>query len=411
MPDALAQNGSTDTLAAGDACWQQLARRSLTAAQAGFYNTVCRQRQPMRIDLHDPEVPDDAADQAAAADAADADSDQQADDRAEDGPSIETAGALEDDVDPAACSLTASFCWQPQGLDGPVRVAQVETSHGPLDLYLADDLVDALLDRRYGTSSFARMDQSSEQVIVEYALAPLIAALSPGQVMACTIGRAADDGETGSARAFRVDVVCQWDDDETGMARIATDDPAVAEALQRKVASHGLATQDNATLTAPLIIHAGRTRMRRRDLDSLAVTDVILVDHSALEDAKAVLRVPGSPIAYFAEVGQYSLTTLERVNGPVEGLDQPTEDEMTELEETGDIEVDVVFEIGRLDISLEELASLGPGHVFTLGRPLDIAVTIRANNARIGSGDIVFVDDRVGVQISKLKNADKPSDP
>ena len=273
-------------------------------------------------------------------------------------------------------------------------------------LAVSDEIVRALLDRRCGTTSFARMDETSRQVVVEYALQPLIAGLSPAEITGCSIAKHEDTDGPRSRSAFRVDADCDLKDGGGGPVGIATAAPAVADALRRKIEGLRLAVANDGTFTAPLIIHAGQTRMRRQDLESLAVTDVILVEQSALEDAKAIVKVAGTSIAYFVEVGQYSLTTLERLNGAADEINQPTEQDMSELEETGDIEVDVVFEIGRLDISLEELATLGPGHVFTLGRPLDIAVTIRANNARIGTGDIVFVDDRVGIQISKLKSSD-----
>lgn len=387
MPDDLSPTGPNEATTDGDAVWQRLARRTLTDGQASFYNAVSRCRQPLQIALTDGDGR-----------AADGDTDTN-------GTDADGTGA-EDSAEQARNALTVRFCWRAEEPAGPLWIAQLQTRAGTLDLYLSDEIVRALLDRRCGTTSFARMDQTSRQVVVEYALQPLIAGLSPAEITGCSIAKHEDTDGPRSRSAFRVDADCDLKDGGSGPVGIATAAPAVANALRRKIEGLSLAVANDSAFTAPLIIHAGQTRMRRQDLESLAVTDVILVEQSALEDAKAIVKVAGTSIAYFVEVGQYSLTTLERLNGAADKINQPTEQDMSELEETGDIEVDVVFEIGRLDISLEELATLGPGHVFTLGRPLDIAVTIRANNARIGTGDIVFVDDRVGIQISKLKSSD-----
>lgn len=64
-----------------------------------------------------------------------------------------------------------------------------------------------------------------------------------------------------------------------------------------------------------------------------------------------------------------------------------------------DVEVTLVFECGRWPITLGALRTLGEGHVFELGRPIDGPVDILANGRRIGRGDIVRVGDALGVRL------------
>nr|WP_245321050.1 type III secretion system cytoplasmic ring protein SctQ [Bradyrhizobium sp. NAS96.2] len=64
-----------------------------------------------------------------------------------------------------------------------------------------------------------------------------------------------------------------------------------------------------------------------------------------------------------------------------------------------DIEVTLVFECGRWQITLGELRSAGEGHVFELGRPVDGPIDILANGLRIGSGDIVRIGDELGIRL------------
>lgn len=58
------------------------------------------------------------------------------------------------------------------------------------------------------------------------------------------------------------------------------------------------------------------------------------------------------------------------------------------------------FELGRLSLTLAELAALQPGYVFQLGGRLeDARVTVRANGVCIGQGELVAVGDTIGVQL------------
>jgi type III secretion protein Q len=51
---------------------------------------------------------------------------------------------------------------------------------------------------------------------------------------------------------------------------------------------------------------------------------------------------------------------------------------------------------------LGQLQEIGPGHVFQLDRPLGEAVEIYAGGRRIGQGEVVRIDDQVGVRIVRL---------
>ena len=62
--------------------------------------------------------------------------------------------------------------------------------------------------------------------------------------------------------------------------------------------------------------------------------------------------------------------------------------------------VQVAFEIGQLELSMGDLASLQPGYVFSLPAHLEGAnVTIRANGHAAGRGEVVAVGDTLGVRL------------
>lgn len=71
----------------------------------------------------------------------------------------------------------------------------------------------------------------------------------------------------------------------------------------------------------------------------------------------------------------------------------------------GDLSVAVEFDIGRVMVPLSELSRWQPGTVADLDPPQagdGLEVTIRAGGEAIGSGDIVRIDDRIGVRITRL---------
>ena len=67
-----------------------------------------------------------------------------------------------------------------------------------------------------------------------------------------------------------------------------------------------------------------------------------------------------------------------------------------------DVPIKLVFELGRLEINLGRLQELGAGHVFELDRPLGEAVEVLAGGRRIGQGEIVKIDNQVGVRMVRL---------
>ncbi|MGI9437113.1 MAG: type III secretion system cytoplasmic ring protein SctQ [Geminicoccaceae bacterium] len=88
-------------------------------------------------------------------------------------------------------------------------------------------------------------------------------------------------------------------------------------------------------------------------------------------------------------------------SGPPEGhLDRAA----TPPEETtfDDLPIKLVFELGQLEMTLGQLQDIGSGHVFEIGRSIGEAVHVYAGGRRIGQGDIVKIDDQIGVRMVRL---------
>ena len=78
------------------------------------------------------------------------------------------------------------------------------------------------------------------------------------------------------------------------------------------------------------------------------------------------------------------------------------------LEKVYDIPVQITAVIGRSSMSVSQLLKLSKGAVVELDRKVGEAIDIFVNDRLIAKGEIVIVEDRVGVTLTELSN--KPTD-
>lgn len=66
-----------------------------------------------------------------------------------------------------------------------------------------------------------------------------------------------------------------------------------------------------------------------------------------------------------------------------------------------EIPVELVFEIGQTDMTMGELKHLQPGYTIQLDEAIDIQkpVTIKGNGVAVGRGEIVLIEDQLGIRI------------
>ena len=82
---------------------------------------------------------------------------------------------------------------------------------------------------------------------------------------------------------------------------------------------------------------------------------------------------------------------------------------MTELEQAArlaDVPLEVEVELARKTLTVRELLELEPGSVIKMPRAAGENVDVLAGGARIGSAEIVMIEDTVGVRITGFNTAD-----
>ncbi len=76
-----------------------------------------------------------------------------------------------------------------------------------------------------------------------------------------------------------------------------------------------------------------------------------------------------------------------------------TPDEAPSLLETGDLTLDVSFDIGRTTIALQDLPALQPGYVIAIPDALPDRVAVRINGKAVARGELVTVGEQLGVRL------------
>ncbi|MDE2329412.1 MAG: flagellar motor switch protein FliN [Bradyrhizobium sp.] len=88
------------------------------------------------------------------------------------------------------------------------------------------------------------------------------------------------------------------------------------------------------------------------------------------------------------------------------------EDEQTariaaDLEAVFDVPVQVSAVLGRSKMDVGELLKLGPGTVLELDRRVGESIDIYVNNRLVARGEVVLVEDKLGVTMTEIIKAER----
>jgi len=70
-----------------------------------------------------------------------------------------------------------------------------------------------------------------------------------------------------------------------------------------------------------------------------------------------------------------------------------------------DIEIPISVEVGRAQMSLEDVLRLVPGSVIALDKKAEDPVDLRVNGKLVARGEVVLVDDAYGLRITQIVDA------
>jgi flagellar motor switch protein FliN len=78
-----------------------------------------------------------------------------------------------------------------------------------------------------------------------------------------------------------------------------------------------------------------------------------------------------------------------------------------DLEAVFDVPVQVSAVLGRSKMDVGELLKLGPGTVLELDRRVGEAIDIYVNNRLVARGEVVLVEDKLGVTMTEIIKSDR----
>ena len=78
------------------------------------------------------------------------------------------------------------------------------------------------------------------------------------------------------------------------------------------------------------------------------------------------------------------------------------------LEVLLDLPVKVTVELGSCQMAMRDVLQLNAGSVVQLDKLAEAPVELYVNQKRIAHGEVVVVDDRLGIRITKVLGAQQP---
>ncbi|MGB3866194.1 MAG: flagellar motor switch protein FliN [Xanthobacteraceae bacterium] len=111
--------------------------------------------------------------------------------------------------------------------------------------------------------------------------------------------------------------------------------------------------------------------------------------------------------------GKVPLQDLNAVDAPpmvddIGGSDnEQTARVAADLEAVFDVPVQVSAVLGRSRMDVGELLKLGPGTVLELDRRVGEAIDIYVNNRLVARGEVVLVEDKLGVTMTEIIKAER----
>ncbi len=87
--------------------------------------------------------------------------------------------------------------------------------------------------------------------------------------------------------------------------------------------------------------------------------------------------------------------------------DQTSEDAdsgkpVTEVEALMDVQVEITAVLGTSNMPISQILKLGRGAVVELNRSVGEDIEVHANNRLVAMGEVIVVDDRLGVTMTEI---------
>ena len=268
----------------------------------------------------------------------------------------------------------------------------------------------ALLSRIIADSGIdtASLRPQSLLLLLEHRLSGMLGALESALSAAIVVQDLSPSDCPAPEGAVSIDASCELDGEHYWI-RLLLPHSWVRRCTDELKAVPGLATPIM-DFPVAMAIRAGWAHLTIRELASIRLNDVLLVDSPLTQtEMLAVLGERYAARVRWEEGKGVSLEPLFRLSDEQRKVWSMTDtaNDAPETQVDGqldDILIKLTFEMGRKEIELGSLRDLAEGHVFDLGRDPRTAVDILAGSRRVGQGELVRINETLGVRITRLFN-------
>jgi type III secretion protein Q len=304
-----------------------------------------------------------------------------------------------------AATITTSW---PRTQDDGFDACRIEITvdGAPGTLIVSHSLIKALVGALDPDEGVDHLDPRHLALVLELALGEALSSLEKGLGSRLAIGSVGLSGNSASdavSLAFRLVV--------DGIGSFSGDlllPPLYATHLARFLDRCAGGVVPEIELPVPVSVRVAAVTCSVGEIATLLPGDVVMADHhcDAVRTAVAVLAEHMAAPVELTMAGARLTAPPVRVQGSIwewsmesGGGRSQADPEKPDLD---DIPVKLVFELGRLELSLAEVRQLAPGALIPVPRLLEESVDISANGRRIGRGTLVRIGNSLGVRITRL---------
>ena len=101
------------------------------------------------------------------------------------------------------------------------------------------------------------------------------------------------------------------------------------------------------------------------------------------------------------------LQELEGQKVPAEQGGEEVKRTATDLEAVFDVPVNVSAVLGKSSMEVSKLLKMGPGMIVELDRKIGEAIDIYVNDRLVARGEVVLVEDRLGITMTEIVKAER----
>jgi type III secretion protein Q len=311
----------------------------------------------------------------------------------------------------AGHTATITTLW-PRTRDDIVEACRVEitTDGAPGTLIVPRSLLRALVGALDPDQGVDHLDPRHFALVLELALGSALSALEKGlgwRLAIGSVGTSSDAANDTASLAFKI--VVDGLGSFSGELLLA---PVYAIGLAQFLDRCAGGVVPEVELPVPVSVRVAAVTCSVGEIAKLLPGHVVMADHRCQGARMAVAVVAehmAAPVDLTAAGAQLTAPPV-RVRGSIwewsmeSGGDRAQADvQTTDLD---DIPVKLIFELGRVELSLAEVRRLAPGALIPLPQVVEESVDISANGRRVGRGSLVRIGNNLGVRITRLFHHD-----